>query len=169
MAILYQPILVKIKNTMKLVLKFENNKRNRDLSLYYAMIRNILDYKLTIRNISFLKMCNSFRPLIPRLSYKELEKGGAVFHLVEKVTFLVRAVYRGIIISCKYSYEINFNPLAVFWFTISLLNGWLTIYITKIKAFWILHSIWIFCLWYGKVLLSVIPCQVIQALTWLIW
>ena len=61
---LYQPTLVKIKNTMKSVLKVENNKINGNPFFYYAMVRNIFDRKLKIRNVSFLKICNSFHPLV---------------------------------------------------------------------------------------------------------
>ena len=58
---LYQPTLIKIKSTIP---KVENNKLNGNAFFYYAMIINIFDYKLKIGNISFLKICNSFHPLL---------------------------------------------------------------------------------------------------------
>ena len=35
-----------------------------EIYFFYAMIINIFYYKLKIGNISFLKICNSFHPLI---------------------------------------------------------------------------------------------------------
>ena len=90
---LYQPTLVKIKSTMKSVLKVENNKLNGNLFFYYAMIINIFDYKLKIGNISFLKICNSFQPLFlgfPTRSWKKWGRGGSLPSSGESKIFVQR-------------------------------------------------------------------------------
>ena len=56
LAMLYQPTLVKIKSTIKSVLKVENNKLNGNLFFYYAMIINVFDYKLKIGKSLFRKV-----------------------------------------------------------------------------------------------------------------